>query len=507
MFERLESGFDSVFGTELNPLYHLGALGWFFYWIVAASGVYLYIFFDSGVTQAYQSVEYLTHTQWYAGGVARSLHRYASDALVVVMLLHLLREYVMDRYRGPRWFTWVVGVAILWLVYASGITGYWIVWDKLAQYIAIASSEWLDVLPIFGQSIARNFLHESTLSGRFFTLMVFIHIAVPLILLFIMWIHLQRVTHPDVNPPKRLALMTLAMMLALSFAYPATSQGPADLGKIPSQVGLDWFYLALYPLLDIFSGQAVWWIAGIATLLLVLMPWMPSQKFSPAVVDLENCNGCGRCAVDCPFNAISMQPRSDQSGYRQEAVVRDDLCLACGICVGSCPTATPFRRRSALAAGIDLPDMDVAGLRERVLDVTAGMEGRGVLIIGCESGLDLDEFRSDDVAVLVLRCIGHLPPPFIDFLLSRKLVEGVVLTGCRSGDCRHRLGIRWTRQRLDLERDPYLRKRVDRRRIARLWTGPDNSRVFHSRLEAFRGELADLETGDDGMSGEECDAP
>jgi hypothetical protein len=36
----------------------------------------------------------------------------------------------------------------------SGITGYWLVWDKLAYYVAITTSELLDYLPIFGEPIA-----------------------------------------------------------------------------------------------------------------------------------------------------------------------------------------------------------------------------------------------------------------------------------------------------------------------------------------------------------------
>jgi quinol-cytochrome oxidoreductase complex cytochrome b subunit len=101
---------------------------------VAVSGIYLFIFFDTGVTQAYESVEYITNVQWYAGGVMRSLHRYASDALVIVVVLHLGREYAMDRMRGRRWFAWITGVPLLWFIYACGITGYWLVWDMLAHW-------------------------------------------------------------------------------------------------------------------------------------------------------------------------------------------------------------------------------------------------------------------------------------------------------------------------------------------------------------------------------------
>ena len=81
-FERVEGLFDAVFTPDWNPFYQLGALGWFYYWIVAVSGIYLYVFFDSGVTDAYESVDRITHVQWYAGGVMRSLHRYASAHLL-----------------------------------------------------------------------------------------------------------------------------------------------------------------------------------------------------------------------------------------------------------------------------------------------------------------------------------------------------------------------------------------------------------------------------------------
>ncbi len=296
LFESADGVFARAFTPAWNPLAHLGTLGWFFYWIVIVSGIYLYVFFDTGISQAYESLEYITNVQWYADGIMRSLHRYASDALIIVMMLHLAREFIMDRYRGARWFTWFTGVPLLWLVFACGISGYWMVWDVLAQYIAIASTEWIDSLGIFGQSIARNFLNSDTLSGRFFTLMVFIHIAVPLFMLLVMWIHIQRQRNAKVNPPLGLAAGTLAMLLVLSVVRPAVSQPAANLDKVPSVMDFDWFYLIAYPLLDTLPGQTVWAIAGGATLLLVLLPWLPPmQRQATARVDLDNCNGCGRC--------------------------------------------------------------------------------------------------------------------------------------------------------------------------------------------------------------------
>jgi len=101
-FIAVEGTFDRIFGLAWNPFYSLGALGFFFYWIIAVSGVYIFILFDTGLTEAHGSVEYMTHQQWYLGGVMRSLHRYASDAMVLVMGLHLLREF-WRTHRSPQW--------------------------------------------------------------------------------------------------------------------------------------------------------------------------------------------------------------------------------------------------------------------------------------------------------------------------------------------------------------------------------------------------------------------
>lgn len=83
---KAESWFNVAFGSELNPLYNMGRLAFFFFWIVLISGLYLFIFFDTSLSGAYASVEAITYEQKYFGGVMRSLHRYASDAAVITII-------------------------------------------------------------------------------------------------------------------------------------------------------------------------------------------------------------------------------------------------------------------------------------------------------------------------------------------------------------------------------------------------------------------------------------
>ena len=119
--------------------------------------------------------------------------------------LHIVKEFVYDRHRGMRWFSWVTGVPLVWLVIPLGITGYWLVWDQLAWYVALTSAELLDWLPIFSESMARNFLSSEVVSNRFFTLMAFMHlIGLPLFLVFGIWLHVLRINGPRINPPRAL---------------------------------------------------------------------------------------------------------------------------------------------------------------------------------------------------------------------------------------------------------------------------------------------------------------
>jgi ferredoxin/coenzyme F420-reducing hydrogenase delta subunit len=488
-FELIERPFERLFGPALNPLAQLGALGFFFFWIVAVSGIYLFIFFDTGIERAYESVEYISREQWFHAGVMRSLHRYASDLMVVMVATHLLRQFACDQYRGVRWFSWFTGLPMIWLLYGSGITGYWLVWDRLAQYVAITSSELLDRLPIFGEPIARNFISTGTLTSRFFTLMVFMHIAVPLILLFIMWVHILHISRPKINPPRMLAVMSLAALIGVSMWKPALSQGHVDLAMAPVGVGLDWFYLPLYPLTDIWGRGGVWAFLGVFSLMIGLMPWLPPlRRARAAVVDLSHCNGCARCAEDCPYEAIRLVGRTDGLPFPTQAQVNAALCTSCGICVGACPSSTPFRRSEELKTGIDLPDFTLKELRERTIAAAKMLQGPArVLVFACEHG----GARRLDGAVR-LPCVAMAPPSLFDFVLSQNLADGVAIAGCAESACFSRLGVAWTQQRIAGMRDPYLRARVPRERIATIWASAFATRGVIADIASFTAKIAVL---------------
>ena len=277
-FLAVEALANRAIGERLNPFYHLGAIACFQLWLVVGSGLYLYAFFETSVSGAYASVESLTHGQRWVGGILRSVHRYASDGMVLAMVLHMARHYTFGHHRGFRWFSWVSGVALLGVVYVSGVNGYMLPWDRLAQFVVVASSEWLDAIPIFNGALARNFLYEGSVNDRLFSLLSFLHIGLPLGALLVLWIHTQRVSRAKTLPPLPIAAGTSLMMLALSIARPALSDAPADLSLEPITLPFDWFYLPVLPLVYEWGAGPTWAAVGAAGALLLAAPWLGRRR-------------------------------------------------------------------------------------------------------------------------------------------------------------------------------------------------------------------------------------
>jgi ferredoxin/coenzyme F420-reducing hydrogenase delta subunit len=488
---------DAAFGSALNPLRHLGAIGFFAFWLLAASGVVLYTVLDTSVDGAWRSIHALADAPLATGVLLRGVHRYAADLMVIATGSHLVREWLHGHAQGMRRFAWLTGVPLVGFVFAIAIGGFWINWDELGQYSAIATAEWIDALPLLSAPMARNFLGAGAVSDRLFSLFIFVHIGLPLLLMFGLWFHVQRLTRPAVWPPRALALGFGAMLAALALAVPIASHAPAALARVPASLRLDWIVLFLHPLTDATSPATVWMLVGGAGLLLFALPFLPSGRHHApgpaAVVDPPNCNGCQRCFADCPYAAITMVPHPNQRLGRTLAVVDADLCVSCGICAGACPSSTPFRSVASLVTGIDMPQRPIGELRQRLRAVLQAARGESrIVVFGCDHGVDVGRLRQTDVSAFSLLCAGQLPPSFVEYAL-RDGAAGVLVVACREGGCEFRTGERWTAERLRGQREPHLRAAVQAEAVELAFAGPGDHARLDAALERLRERLRQRE--------------
>jgi len=490
----LELGMNKIFTPRLNPMYWLGSICFFMTWILVATGIYLFLFYDISARTAYQSVEYLTHDQWYLGGLLRSLHRYASGGLVLAAVLHTIHVFVTGRYRYWRWIAWVTGIATIWFLIICGLFGYIMVWDELALFITWVSAQLLDNLPIFSKPL--SFAYAQMPSNFFFYIILFTHFATPVFLLILFMLHVIRMRNAKINPPKELMYAITAVLVIVSFIRPATSGPPADLSKLPAEVPFDWFYMFFLPLLQMIPVWAVWVVLLAVSFFLTFVPWYgKSRRKAPAEVVYENCTGCEQCVKDCPYEAVFVRTRSDGRDWPLEAVVDPARCASCGICVGACDYKA-----------IDLPFLTEAEIKEKILMtaktvMASGDEGPKIFTFMCENsnpeGICHKVECKTSVGCIRLPCMGMVQPSMMAIPLLEGF-DGVLISGCQVNDCHYRYGNVHLIARVKGERKPVMRKNIDQDRIRFYLSSKVQKTDFLDEIDRFREELRQKKNADKG---------
>lgn len=489
---------DRIFTPKYNPLYWLGTICFSFMMLILISGIYLFFFYKTGTP--YESVQYITVNQWYLGGIMRSVHRYASDGLVMFMALHLLREFLLGRYRQWRWLSWFSGNALLITSIIIGIIGYWMVWDGRAQLIAQKTAQLLNDIPVFVEPPSRSFLSDNTISKMLFFVLLLAHIGISLIgVSTFIFIHVSRNARAAIKPPRVVAVATLVVLFILSFIAPATNAQTADMAKLPINIPFDWFFLFIYPLVSILPKWAFWSTSVGGVLILFMAPWFGrSRRLPPAQIILEKCVGCEQCNKDCPYEAIRMAPRKDGRPYLLQAEIMASRCASCGICIGSCNSKAT-----------NMPDRTLEQIKNEITELLhlAQRQDAKPKIMGfiCEKSVKPDEIidtknRSikgmPNVPIITFRCTGMIHHSIIEHALESG-ADGVFVSGCQMEECYYREGAKWASARLMGERAPvvlpFKGSASNYSRIRVYWLSPlSQDKDLISAISLFQGELSHI---------------
>ncbi len=436
-FQRLSYFLSRFFSSRFNPLYHLGAIAIFLLVIDVISGVYLFFFYSIDPKASHASVEAIS--QSFVGNIMRGLHRYSSDALILTVIAHMVHVIITDRFRMFRWIAWVTGILTLLIFLAIGISGYILVWDSRAQLVGILTAKFFSFLPVFGDVLMSAFFgSDIQYLGGLFRILLFAHIALTILIVFILWVHVMRNARPRLIPPKFLYITITLLLVILSIAFPAKSDPPAYIEKLPFEMSLDWFYLFGYPLLKYLPMSINWLIfLGFFTLLFVF-PWLiKGRRNPPARIDLDRCTGCEQCYIDCPYEAITMKSLDGD----KKAILKENKCAGCGICVGSCSSKA-----------IDIPTYPF----QEIIEIVK-REKPYYLAFRCPFSAKIPE--REGLLSFTVPCIGSVNALHAEELLNLGL-EGLILVSCEYEDCYFREGNKWLEERYSRKRRPILRKKV-----------------------------------------------
>ncbi len=484
VLQRLDAVVGRVVPPQQNPLVQSGAIATTTFLIAVVTGIVLLIWYKTSVHGAFVSVQQMTEAP-YTSGFVRTLHRYSSDACMLFVVIHALRLFAARRFGGARWLAWITGSILVLLLWVIGWLGYWLVWDERGELVARGTARMLDVLPIFADPLSRSFLVDERINSLLFFVVFFVHMLVPLALAIILWIHIKRLSRPQFWTKTVLTLWTTIGLSILSVVVPADLAPPAAMAETSAGQSFDAFYLLPLVLTERLGAGALWALFLIGGVVLFAIPFALARKRAqPAHVVEARCNACEKCYTDCPYLAISMQPRTDDQEFDGRAFVDTDLCVGCGICAGSCDSA-----------GVGVQWYSSFDIRKEVDQAVKERPGVPVAFL-CAEGVGAqvklkDERTSPDLeGFIVVRvpCAGWVHPLMVERAVRRG-ATGALIAACGSGTCRYREGAEWTMQRFAGKREPILRtEKVDPKTVETLELFPRDIGKLKAAAKRLREE-------------------
>ena len=169
----------------------LGGLSFTAFIMLVISGILLAIYYIPEPNQAYNSIIFIEENVT-GGKYIRNLHRFSSNAFLILMFLHILRVILTGAFLSRK-YNWVIGLFLLFLSIFTGYTGYLLPMDQLSYWATQTGAELIKILP-FGDYIY-NIIIPDTIGGRLSLIRFYaLHIIIlPFLISTLSFIHFFRV--------------------------------------------------------------------------------------------------------------------------------------------------------------------------------------------------------------------------------------------------------------------------------------------------------------------------
>ena len=261
-------------GRFVSPLGFLGMITFVLFIILGITGALLMLFYEPILDRAWNSVQTINDVIPY-GFHLRNIHYHASNAMVMVALLHMYYQYFSGRYKIRNEILWVTGIILGVLTILEAFTGYDIIFSERAELAISIAASLTNSIPILGPQIREAFFgsgfHDFVL--RFYAFHVFF---LPIVLLGLMVVHFPRFLVFDV--PIVMAITGAVMLTGGVF--------PVDLGlrfdpNVPPGITVpEWYLTGLYAFLrsayDKFTTGVAW--PGLFIFSLLIIPFIDRYK-------------------------------------------------------------------------------------------------------------------------------------------------------------------------------------------------------------------------------------
>ena len=273
------------------------------------TGIWLAMEFTPTADGAFASIQHIMRDVRY-GWLLRFMHTTGASAFFVVVYLHMYRGLIYGSYQKPRELLWLIGMLIYMTLLAEAFTGYVLPWGQMSFWGAAVITSFASAIPLVGKYLVVWLRGDFNVSGvtlhRFFSLHV---IAIPLILLGLVFFHLVALHHVGSNNPdginikekkdkvpfhpyytvKDLLGAVVFLMVFCSILFFAPKMGgfflepenfiPANSMQTPEHIAPVWYMTPFYAILRAIPNKFLGLLAMAAAIaLMFVLPWLDRSK-------------------------------------------------------------------------------------------------------------------------------------------------------------------------------------------------------------------------------------
>jgi len=296
---------------NLNYMWSFGSTAGVCLVIQIITGIFLAMHYTPHIEYAFNSVEHIMRDV-NNGWLLRYLHANGASMFFIVVYAHIFRGLYFGSYMYPRGSLWASGVAIFFIMMATGFMGYVLPWGQMSFWGATVITNLFSAIPFIGSSIVEwlwgGFSVDNATLNRFFSL----HYLMPFIIAGLVIIHLSLLHSNGSNNPlginKNVDTISFYpyfyvkdllsfLFLILFFSYflffapnvlgHSDNYIPANPLVTPPHIVPEWYFLPFYAILRSIPDK----LGGVAAMIgaIVILAFLPvlnsseirSSKFRP----------------------------------------------------------------------------------------------------------------------------------------------------------------------------------------------------------------------------------
>lgn len=167
------------------------------------TGVALAMSYVPAPNSAYASLAFITNNA-VLGSLIRGIHYFGASAMVILIAIHLVHEFLTGSYKFPRELNWFTGVLLFFLTLGMAFTGQLLRWDQNAYWAVVVAAEQVGRTPFIGAQMAQLVVAGQTVGGatltRFYATHVFL---IPALMFLLIGVHLYLVIYLGISEPPK----------------------------------------------------------------------------------------------------------------------------------------------------------------------------------------------------------------------------------------------------------------------------------------------------------------